>query len=523
MLFSSLIFLYAFLPGLLLLYFAFRNSIFRKYLLIIFSLVFYAWGEPIYIFLMLMVVTLNYLFGLLIDETEKKEIRKGYLILDVSLNLLILVFFKYSGLIVSTLNQISFINIPEIKLKLPLGISFYIFQAMTYIVDVYRKDINCQRKYSSLLLYISFFPQLIAGPIVKYKDIEAELEERKFNVDDAFSGSFKFSIGLAKKVLLANSLGKAASILLDIQSLSRVSIWVGMIFFMLQLYFDFSGYSDMAIGLGRIFGFHYKENFNYPYISKGITDFWRRWHISLSSFFREYVYIPLGGKYHLQIRNIFIVWALTGLWHGASWNFCLWGLYFAVILIIEKYFISKSNEIRIKKQESEKNDCQTNEIETNRVMNQETNQMALEVTNSRRSRKKKVIENSIAKNIFYKDSILKNIFIHIYTILALIIGFVLFYFENISSIKLAYSKMFSFALESITLIEMSIIRENIIILILAIIACTPLVKNLAEKISNKMNKNLITILTTIIIIVFFALSTLSIIGDTYNPFLYFRF
>lgn len=522
MLFSSLIFLYAFLPGLLLLYFVFRNSVIRKCLLIIFSLVFYAWGEPIYIFLMLMVVTLNYLFGLLIDESENSEKRKNYLVLGLSLNLLVLVFFKYSGLIINTLNQISFINIPEIKVKLPLGISFYIFQALTYIVDVYRKEIPCQKKYSSLILYISFFPQLIAGPIVKYKDIEKELEERIFNADDAFSGLFKFSIGLAKKVLLANTLGKAASILLDVNNFSNLSIWVGMIFFMLQLYFDFSGYSDMAIGLGRIFGFHYKENFNYPYISKGITDFWRRWHISLSSFFREYVYIPLGGKYHLQIRNIFIVWALTGLWHGASWNFCLWGIYFAIVLIIEKYFIGVCKSIEKKEILNEQIRAKEQEKE------QEVKQVLVEAGKQGRSRKRKATETQVIRkpffgNIIFKNTILKNTFVHIYTILVLIIGFVLFYFENIATIQLAYIQMFSFATNKINLISLSAIRENVIILILAIIGCTPFVRFIVSKISSKINKNLTTIFTVIVIIIFFVLSTISIVGDTYNPFLYFRF
>ena len=455
MLFSSLIFLYGFLPSLLFLYFLVKNSTIRKYLLIIFSLVFYAWGEPIYVFLMLMVITFNYLFGILIAESNVSNHKKIYLTIGVTVNLLILIFFKYIGLIINTLNTIPSINIPYIEVSLPLGISFYIFQALTYIVDVYRGDTEYQKKYSSLLLYVSFFPQLIAGPIVKYKDIEKELEERRFDAGDALNGVFRFSIGLSKKVLIANALGKAVDILLNINNLTKLSIWLGMIYFLLQLYFDFSGYSDMAIGLGKVFGFHYKENFNYPYVCTSITDFWRRWHISLSSFFREYVYIPLGGKYHFQMRNIFIVWALTGLWHGASYNFCLWGIYFAVILIIEKYLLKR---------------------------------------------------------------FLKGIFTHIYTLFILIVGFVLFYFEDIATIQLAYSKMFSFVVDKTNLLVESAIKENIIILIIAVIGCTPLVKIIAKK-----NKKFIIILTTFIIIILFTLSTISIVGDTYNPFLYFRF
>ena len=470
MLFSSLTFLYAFLPLLLITYFLFSNSKVRKATLILFSLFFYAWGEPIYIFLMLMVVTMNYFFGLIISDAKSDKRKKLILIFGVAFNIVILSIFKYSGLIIRTINYIPFINIKEINLRLPLGISFYIFQAMTYIIDVYRNECRVQEKYSSLLLYITFFPQLVAGPIVKYNEIENELENREVNIDDIFSGFGRFSIGLAKKVLLANNLGKVADILLNVNNFSYLSIWIGMIYYLLQLYFDFSGYSDMAIGLGRVFGFHYLENFNYPYISKSIKEFWRRWHISLSSFFREYVYIPLGGKYHFQYRNILIVWALTGLWHGANWNFCLWGLYFAVILIFENIIIGM---------------------------------------------KLKILDNM--------NIIIKSALSHIYTVVLLIIGFILFYFEKFSQIIFAYQNMFLFNNDKVNFIVLSTIRENIIILIISIIVSTPIINKISILSSKMFSEKLIIYIKYFIMIVLFVVSTISIIGDSYNPFLYFRF
>ena len=285
-------------------------------------MIFYAWGEPVYIFLMLIVVFVNFEIGKKLGKTRNLHKKKRFLYLAISIDLLVLIFFKYTNLLVELINLSRFFSLPQTNIKLPLGISFYIFQTMTYIIDIYRRECKYQKSFSSLLLYVALFPQLIAGPIVKYVDIKQDLYKYDYesdvtktdsnvdlkisNVDEIFNGVYRFAIGLGKKVLLANNLGRVAEILLKQESITRLSIWIGLIYFLLQLFFDFAGYSDMAIGLGEIFGFHYKENFNYPYVSKSITEFWRRWHISLGTFFREYVYIPLGGKYKHQIRNILI-------------------------------------------------------------------------------------------------------------------------------------------------------------------------------------------------------------------------
>ena len=342
MLFSSITFLFIFLPLTLLLYYLVPFRM-KNYVMLAASLIFYAWGEPVYIILMILSIILNYFCGQdIYEKRDNARAMKMSLIFGVVMNLLILGFFKYYGLLMDTINAILPIDIPYRVLALPIGISFYTFQAMSYLIDVYRKEVKPQENVLYFALYISMFPQLIAGPIVRYIDIEEQLKERSINSTKFGEGAMYFIRGLAKKVVLANTFGSVYEQVAAMQmgSFSTLTAWVGAIAYAFQIYFDFGGYSDMAIGLGKMFGFEFLPNFNYPYIAKSITDFWRRWHISLSTWFREYVYIPLGGNRctpSRHILNLLIVWMLTGLWHGAQWNFMFWGLYYGVIFILEKY------------------------------------------------------------------------------------------------------------------------------------------------------------------------------------------
>ncbi|MBR2627798.1 MAG: MBOAT family protein, partial [Peptococcaceae bacterium] len=338
MVFSSLIFLYLFLPLCLLVYFLMPKLQAKNIVLVIFSLVFYAWGEPTYVFLMLGSATFNYFMGKCMARTENK---KALLVLAVIGNLAALGVFKYAGLFVQSFKDLTGLPIPVPEIALPIGISFFTFQAMTYVVDVYRGQVGVQQSWMKFLLYISMFPQLIAGPIVRYSDIAEQIEHRRSTPEGAFRGMLRFVTGLAKKILIADYAFDICSKLLDgvLGSGTTLGVWYGVLMFAFQLYFDFSGYSDMAIGLGQIFGFRFRENFDLPYISQSITEFWRRWHISLSTFFRDYVYIPLCGNRRHRLLNLFITWSLTGFWHGASWNFLLWGMYFFVLLSVEKQIL----------------------------------------------------------------------------------------------------------------------------------------------------------------------------------------
>lgn len=339
MVFSSIIFLFMFLPLFLICYFIPKKIKIKNIVLLIFSLFFYAWGEPYYFFLMLFMIIVNYFLVIRMDEKKSK----GLLVFLVIFNLLSLFSFKYLNFFIDNINDLFNLNISNIKLSLPIGISFYTFQILSYVIDVYRSKVKVQKSFINLACYVSAFPQLIAGPIVRYSDIEKEITNRKTNLDDVYDGLRRFIIGLSKKVLIANNVSFICDSIFNngITSTGFIGIIIAIIAYTLQIYFDFSGYSDMAIGLGRICGFHYNENFNMPYLATSVTDFWRRWHISLSSFFRDYVYIPLGGNRVNKtkfIRNVLIVWMLTGLWHGDSWNFIIWGLYYGLILLIEKFF-----------------------------------------------------------------------------------------------------------------------------------------------------------------------------------------
>ncbi|MEE3467735.1 MAG: MBOAT family O-acyltransferase, partial [Eubacterium sp.] len=341
MVFSSLLFLYIFLPAVLLLYYILPRKG-RNAILLLFSLIFYAWGEPVYVLGILASVIVNYVFGIALEKHKSR----GLLALNIALNLGYLAFFKYTGFAIGTLNKLLGTDMAILEIALPIGISFYTFQALSYTIDVYRGKVPAGKNILDFGTYITMFPQLIAGPIVRYQTIQRELRSRKETLQDFTDGIVRFASGLGKKVLLANSIGQIWDAVRkgSEADLTTATVWLGMLCFTFQIYFDFSGYSDMAIGLGRMFGFHFDENFNYPYISRSVTEFWRRWHISLSTWFKEYVYIPLGGNRRgavCQIRNIIIVWLLTGLWHGAAWSFVLWGVYYGILLIFEKLFLHK--------------------------------------------------------------------------------------------------------------------------------------------------------------------------------------
>ena len=342
MLFSSLTFLLAFLPLVLVLYYINNNRVYRNIVLLISSLIFYSWGEPRTIIIMIITIIVNYVMAIMIEEKEKY--RKLLFIVTCIFNIGILFFFKYFNFFV---NDVLMLKNVTLNIILPIGISFYTFQILSYVIDVYKKEVVAQRSIINLGAYVTMFPQLIAGPIVRYQTIAKELTERKEHVDDIAEGLRRFIIGLGKKIIIANQMAIIADkvyLSIPLHDLNTMFAWIGTIAFALQIYYDFSGYSDMAIGLGKMFGFHFVENFNYPYIATSITDFWRRWHISLSSWFRDYVYIPLGGSRCSKARwmlNIMIVWSLTGLWHGASYNFILWGLYYGVLLMMEKLLFKK--------------------------------------------------------------------------------------------------------------------------------------------------------------------------------------
>ncbi|MGN0168105.1 MAG: MBOAT family O-acyltransferase [Acetatifactor sp.] len=345
MVFSSVVFLFRFLPIFLICYYLAPGRM-KNLILFFGSLFFYAWGEPVYVLLMLFSTVSDYAHGLLIERFRGRKAAKAALCSSVMVNLFVLGFFKYSDFLIATFNTLAGVSAPLLNLPLPIGISFYTFQTMSYTIDVYRGEVKAQKNLLDFGVFVTMFPQLIAGPIVKYRDVEERLHNRKVTIEAVSSGMKRFCVGLAKKVLLANNIGQLWTEVseMNFHEISVLTAWLGILAFAFQIYFDFSGYSDMAIGLGEMLGFHFPENFRYPYISASVTEFWRRWHISLSSWFREYVYIPLGGNRRglaRQMFNILLVWMLTGIWHGAGWNFLLWGLWFAILLILEKWFLGK--------------------------------------------------------------------------------------------------------------------------------------------------------------------------------------
>ena len=463
--------MYLFLPICLLLYFILHGIKARNYLLLVMSLLFYAWGEPKWIILMIVTTLIDYGAGLLVDQYRGQKLAKWALAGSVVITLSFLAVFKYLGFFNQNLNQIFGAELPTQIFNLPIGISFYTFQAITYVVDVYRGKAQVQRSYANLLLYVALFPQLIAGPIVRYTDIAAQLENREMTLPGFSKGITRFVTGLGKKVLLANIAGQVATSLIggDLSKASVLGAWLGIFAYTFQIYFDFSGYSDMAIGLGQMFGFTYVENFNYPYISKSITEFWRRWHISLSTFFRDYVYIPLGGNRRHQLRNMFIVWALTGLWHGASWNFVLWGLYYFVFLAIEKLFLGKFLEK------------------------------------------------------------LPAVVGHAYALFIIVVGWVFFYFDDVSRLGQMLKLMFGFSGQAGVLpTDTVLLKNHLVFFLVAIIACIPvskLVKALLIRFSRKgpVQESLAGAAGILYDVALLFFSTAALVGASYNPFLYFRF
>ena len=457
MLFSSNVFLFAFLPVTLLLYYISPRKL-RNPVLLLWSLVFYGWGEPVYLFLMIGTIILNYVFGAVIHSRHSRNLSaKGALVIGVAANLLLLGFFKYAGFILGMLPFIPKDILPEITL--PIGISFYVFQSMSCFIDVYRNDAPVQKNILTFGTYVTLFPQLIAGPIVRYADVAYQMDHRKEHVADFAAGVHRFAIGMGKKILLANPMGNLWNLLQTHDG--TLAAWVGIAAYSLQIYFDFSGYSDMAIGLGRMFGFKFLENFNYPYISASVTEFWRRWHISLSTWFKEYVYIPLGGnrkgKYR-QIFNLFVTWALTGLWHGASWNFVLWGLFYAVLLVLEKLFLLKW----LKK--------------------------------------------------------IPKFLCHIYALFTVMMGWTLFFFEDMKALGGFFVKLFTPAATGAE--GMNLVLGFLPLMLVAMLASTPAVKKLLESRRDTAAVRWGRIVASAVLLL---LCVAALASQSYNPFIYFRF
>lgn len=466
MVFSSTIFLCVYLPLVLLGYYICPKKGRNLFLLIV-SLVFYAWGEPKYVFLMIFSILVNYIFGRLMDKNRGRQKRmKLLLVLSVVIDLGLLSVFKYTDFIITNVNAIFGANFDLLNIALPIGISFYTFQAMSYTIDVYRDDVRVQKNLIDFGMYITMFPQLIAGPIVRYADVQDQLADRSVTTADFSEGVMRFVVGLGKKVLLANQMGAVWS---DIYALggdvSALMAWTGAIAYTFQIYFDFSGYSDMAIGLGRMFGFKFPENFRYPYQSVSITDFWRRWHITLSTWFKEYLYIPLGGNRRglaRQALNLLIVWSLTGFWHGAGWNFVMWGLYYFVILFIEKLFLLKALDK------------------------------------------------------------LPKFFRHVYALVLIIIGWVIFASDDVSVLLPYLGSMFG-ANGAIGGMDVYTLLTKAVLLIICCVASTELPKKLFLSAAGAMNEKAAFTLKSVLTIALLAMSMILLIGDSYNPFLYFRF
>lgn len=465
MLFTSISFLYYFLPALIIIYFITPKK-YKNIILLIASLIFYFYGEPKYVFLMILEIIIAYIGAILIDKYKNQS--KNILITTLFIHVFLLIIFKYTDFIIQTINEISNANIKLLNIALPIGISFYTFQIISYVIDVYNGKAKVQHNIINLATYVSLFPQLVAGPIVRYQTIEKELDDRVHSFNNFAYGIRRFSIGLAKKVLIANALGELCTKAFALNEKTIIFYRIFGISYMLQLYFDFSAYSDMAIGLGRIFGFHFPENFNYPYISKSITEFWRRWHISLSTWFKDYVYIPLGGnkdgKYK-QIRNILIVWLLTGIWHGANWTFLIWGLLFGIILIIEKIFLNKFMEK------------------------------------------------------------LPSFIRRLYVLFIVMILFVIFNSDNMSVALTNIKGLFGMNGEVfINDYTLHYLKSYLPLLIIALFGSTPFIKILIDKLrKNKYVNNIINILEPILIVVILVVVTSYLIDNSYNPFLYFRF
>lgn len=461
MVFSSISFLFIFLPIFFFFYYVVVDR-YKNHVLLCGSLLFYIWGEPVYIFLLLFSAYVNYWNGRMLGRENSPYARKKYLWIALGINLLLLGFFKYSDFLLSIINTLFHTSFPMLELGLPIGISFYTFQTMSYSIDVYRGKIKPEKNYFTYLTYLSMFPQLVAGPIVRYDSIQDSLRKRVITFSDFAQGMVRFLRGLFKKVLLANTIGSLWLMIFS-NELSMMSAWLGVLAFSLQIYFDFSGYSDMAIGLGKMLGFTFPENFRYPYMAKSITDFWRRWHITLSSWFKDYVYIPLGGSRCGKKRtciSICVVWFLTGLWHGASWNFCIWGLYFGILLIIEKLFLGSRQE---------------------------------------------------KWNLFIKRC---------YTLFLVGISWVLFAITDMDQLKNYLLALFDVS----SFIDSNFfyyLKSYFILLVIGCICATPIPQNLGKYMGY--SNGWIYVGRILFYVVGFILTIAYLVSDTYNPFLYFRF
>ena len=466
MVFSSTIFLCVYLPLVLLGYYICPKKGKNLFLLIV-SLIFYAWGEPKYVFLMIFSILVNYVFGLLMDKhRENKKRLKLMLVISVIIDLGLLSVFKYTDFIITNINSVFGAGFDLLNIALPIGISFYTFQAMSYTIDVYRDDVRVQRNLIDFGMYITMFPQLIAGPIVRYSDVQDQLAERNVTAADFSEGIMRFVVGLGKKVLLANQMGAVWTQIYALGGdISALMAWTGAAAYTFQIYFDFSGYSDMAIGLGRMFGFKFPENFRYPYESVSITDFWRRWHITLSTWFKEYLYIPLGGNRRglaRQALNLLIVWTLTGFWHGAGWNFVMWGLYYFAILFIEKLFLLKALDK------------------------------------------------------------LPRLFRHAYALLLIVIGWVIFASDDVSVMLPYLGSMFG-ANGALGGMDVYTLLTRAALMVICCVASTELPKRLFVTTAGKMNEKAAFTVKSVLTLTLLALSVVFLIGDSYNPFLYFRF
>ncbi len=466
LLFSGIPFLYFFLTSVLIVYLIAPKKL-KNTVLLLFSLVFYAWGEPKYVFLMVASILSGYVFGLLIEKYRGRKQGKLFLVFSVVASLAGLIYFKYADFFISNFNAVFGLSIPLLKIARPIGISFYTFQILSYTIDVYRGKVPAQKNLISLAAYVALFPQLIAGPIVRYSDIALQLTDRKHSVDKIAQGIRRFVLGLAKKVLIANVLGELCDIFQSSGDKAVVFYWLYAVALMLHIYFDFSGYSEMAIGLGKIFGFEFLENFNYPYIASSITEFWRRWHMSLGTWFRDYVYIPMGGNRVSKPRwlfNILVVWMLTGFWHGAAWNFIIWGLYFAVLLVIEKLWLLRPLE---------------------------------------------------------KTKVLR----HIYVLLFVMISFVIFDADNMRNAFRYIGAMFGVGNVPFVSPEFHYyLRSYAVVLVIGIIGATPLPKKaLAAMNKTRIGKSAITVLEPVALVILFLVCTAYLVDGSFNPFLYFRF
>ena len=467
MIFASLIFLYIFLPLNLILYFAFPDLKIKNIVLVAFSLLFYAWGEPVWVFLLVLTAYLDYRHALTIEEHRGTKKAKHALILSVLTDVGIFFIFKYSGFFISNINAITGLSFYVPKFSLPVGISFYTFQTLTYIIDVYRGELKAQPKFSKYILYLTLYFQLVAGPIVRYTHVQKEIEKRNLSVPRFSSGIYRFAVGLGKKVIIANAAGVFVDKYMNgnLSTLTTMGAWFGIIMYTIQLYYDFSGYSDMAIGLGKMFGFDFPENFNYPYISKSVSEFWRRWHMTLGSFFRDYVYIPLGGNRKNVFRNLFIVWFLTGFWHGANWNFIIWGLYNGLFITVEKLCKSKFK--------------------------------------------------------FKFSSVIQ----HLYLLVVVNVGFVFFKFESLDR-AFTYLKTMFFGGCGFSNFDVNTeLINNIFWIALAFILCTPIMKKLEGFYSSsEQSETAVTVIYDVIrIAIIFTLilfSTSHLAGNSFNPFLY---